>query len=253
MESWEGVIIESIDLNCDFGEDFGVYKLEDVSDILQYVTSVNIACGYHAGDPSTMRRAVEQAIFHDVKIGAHPGYPDLIGFGRREMDLDAQQIYDIVTYQIGALDAFLKKYQTTLHHVKLHGALYNKAAKNEEISEAVVKAVYNFSPKLKLYALANTMTVDVAKSYGLEVWQEGFIDRTYANDGSLTSRTSENSVITDVKLALDQVRNIILEGKVKTLTGEEISLNAQTLCIHGDNPNAVKIAESISNELKNFT
>lgn len=149
--------IVSIDLNCDFGEDYGVYRLENISSILDYVSSVNIACGYHAGDPTTMRIAVEQAIEKNIKIGAHPGFPDLVGFGRRDMDLNAQEIYDIVTYQIGALSAFLNKYDQTLHHVKLHGALYNKAAKSEEISEAVVNAVYDFSPLLKLYALANSI------------------------------------------------------------------------------------------------
>lgn len=224
--------------------------MKDISNILDYVSSVNIACGFHAGDPTTMRIAVEQAIEKNVKIGAHPGYPDLIGFGRRDMDMHPQEIYDMTTYQIGALSAFLNKYEKTLHHVKLHGALYNKAAQSKEISEAVVSAVYDFSPQLKLYALANSVTVEVAKARGLEVWEEAFIDRTYEANGSLTSRKKENSVIADEEEALKQVLSIIDKGKVTTVNGEKIRLQAQTLCIHGDNPNALKFVKKITEHLQ---
>lgn len=234
-----------IDLNCDFGEDFGTYRLKDITRILTYVTSVNIACGFHAGDPTTMRRAVEQAIQYEVKIGAHPGYDDLVGFGRRDMQLSPEEVYDLVLYQIGALSGFLNRYGKTLHHVKPHGALYNKAAHCKETSKAIAKAVYDFSPTLKLYALANSVTVDVAKTIGLTVYEEAFIDRTYGADGLLTSRKKANSVIENESEAVAQALQILTKQTVTTITGEKIPLKADTLCIHGDNENALRFVQLI--------
>lgn len=242
--------MKMIDLNCDFGEDFGVYKLEDISEILKYVSSVNIACGFHAGDPTTMKHAVELAIQHKVKIGAHPGYPDLLGFGRRDMDLSPGEVYDLVLYQIGALSGYLNRYGEKLHHVKPHGALYNKAARCPETSRAIAKAVYDFSPNVKLYALANSVTVDVAKEIRLEVFEEAFIDRTYEEDGSLTSRKKENSVIADEAQALTQAFQIIREKVVTTINNKEIPMRADTLCIHGDNEHALRFVRSIYEKLQ---
>lgn len=241
--------MRKIDLNCDFGEDFGVYKLDDISEILTYISSVNIACGFHAGDPTTMRQAVEQAVQHDLKIGAHPGYDDLVGFGRRDVDLSAQEVYDLVLYQIGALSGYTNRHGKKLHHVKPHGALYNRAARSREISEAIAQAVYDFSPDIKLYALANSVTVDVATEMGLDVYQEAFIDRTYEEDGSLTSRKKESSVITCEEGALKQALQIITQRFVRTVNHKELPLKADTLCIHGDNENALQFVQLIHKRL----
>lgn len=239
-----------IDLNCDYGEGFGVYQLDDISEIFTYISSVNIACGFHAGDPTTMREAVERAVQYDVKIGAHPGYDDLVGFGRRDFDLSAQEVYDLVLYQIGALSGYTNRYNKKLHHVKPHGALYNRAARSREISEAIVQAVYDFSPDLKLYALANSVTVDVAKQVGLDVYQEAFIDRTYEDDGFLTSRIKENSVITREEEALKQALQIITEQAVETVNHNKITMKADTICIHGDHKNALRFVQLIHQHLQ---
>lgn len=242
--------MKTIDINCDFGEGFGVYQLPRITEVLKYVSSVNIACGFHAGDPTLMREAVEQAIQHDVKIGAHPGYNDLVGFGRRDFNLSPQEVYDIILYQVGALSGYVNKYGVKLNHVKPHGALYNKAAKCEQTSKAIAQAVYDFSPDVKLYALANSVTVKIAREVGLVVCEEAFIDRTYEEDGSLTSRKKAGSVIEDEKQAVEQIMQIVSEQTVTTINDKSIPMYADTFCIHGDNLKAVQFAKSVFERLQ---
>ena len=186
-----------VDINCDLGESFGRYRLGEQEEILRYITSANIACGFHAGDPSVMRETVELAIKNNVQIGAHPGLPDLNGFGRREMKISWQEAYDLVVYQIGALQGFLTAKGAKMQHVKPHGALYNMAAVNEELADAIAKAVHDVSPELLLYGLASSQLTAAGEKYGLQTIHEVFADRTYQADGTLTSRSMTNALITD--------------------------------------------------------
>lgn len=239
-----------VDLNCDIGESFGRYTLGNQNEILKYVTSANIACGFHAGDPSVMRETVKIALANGVKVGAHPGLPDLVGFGRREMAITYQEAYDIVVYQIGALQAFLTIEGETLQHVKPHGALYNMAAKDPEIAEAIAKAVYDVSPELILFGLASSELTKSGEKLGLQTAHEVFADRTYQKDGSLTSRKQPNALITDDKQAVKQVIRMVKEGKVISCQGIDVSLQAHTVCIHGDGEHAVQFAQYINSELQ---
>lgn len=222
-----------IDLNCDMGESFGAFSIGNDEAILPFVSSVNIACGFHAGDPSVMKRTVRAAIKHGVSIGAHPGFPDLQGFGRREMVITDEEVYDLVLYQIGALSAFVKAEGGTLHHVKPHGALYNMAAVNSSLSNAIAKAVHAMEPQLILYGLAGSQLILSAKRIGLRVANEIFADRTYEPDGTLKPRHLAGAVIIDPKLAITQSIRMIAEG------------NADTICIHGDGKHAVEFAMSL--------
>ncbi len=186
-----------VDLNCDLGESFGRYKLGEQKEILKYVTSANIACGFHAGDPSVMRETVKLAIENGVKIGAHPGLPDLNGFGRREMNITPQEGYDMVVYQIGAFQGFLTIHNETMQHVKPHGALYNMASKDSELAIAIAQAVYDVSPSFVLFGLSGSELTKAGEKLGLRTAHEVFADRTYQSDGSLTSRSQADALITD--------------------------------------------------------
>ncbi|HSU80228.1 MAG TPA: 5-oxoprolinase subunit PxpA, partial [Candidatus Angelobacter sp.] len=197
--------MKKIDINCDLGESFGAYTIGQDLDMLKLVTSVNVACGFHAGDPKTMRETVAQAVEQGVGIGAHPGFPDLSGFGRRNMDLTPQEIYDTVIYQIGALEGFVRVAGGSLQHVKPHGALYNMAAKSESISNAIAQAVYDFNPSLILYGLSRSELIVSGKRVGLRVASEVFADRTYQQDGSLTSRRLPDAMIKEDSMAAGQV------------------------------------------------
>ncbi|MFB5190596.1 LamB/YcsF family protein [Alicyclobacillus fastidiosus] len=234
-----------IDLNCDMGESFGAYRLGEDERILDYVTSVNIACGYHAGDPANMRITVQQAVAKGVAIGAHPGLPDLIGFGRRNMAVTAQEAYDMVVYQIGALHAFCLAEGTSLRHVKPHGALYNMAARDEALATAIAKAVYDVNPQLVLFALSGSWLVKAGISVGLRTASEVFADRTYQADGSLTPRTQPNAMISDDRAAVDQVVRMVKEGVVVSQQGDVVNIQADTVCIHGDGPHALQFAATI--------
>ncbi|MBY0597510.1 5-oxoprolinase subunit PxpA [Bacillus bingmayongensis] len=235
----------TIDLNCDLGEGFGAYQIGNDDKILPFVSSVNIACGFHAGDPTVMRQTVEKALNNDVEIGAHPGFPDLIGFGRRMMRVSPEEVYDYVLYQIGALDGFIRAAGGSMHHVKPHGALYNMAALDQEIADAIAKAIHNINPNLFLYGLANSRFVQAAKKYEVKLVQEAFADRTYQPDGTLTSRTEENALIKGEEEAIKQVLQMVQEGNVQAVDGNHVSINAQTICIHGDGERAVQFAEKI--------
>ncbi|MDZ5609241.1 5-oxoprolinase subunit PxpA [Bacillus pseudomycoides] len=235
----------TIDLNCDLGEGFGAYQIGNDDKILPFVSSVNIACGFHAGDPTVMRQTVEKALRNDVEIGAHPGFPDLIGFGRRMMRVSPEEVYDYVLYQIGALDGFIRAAGGSMHHVKPHGALYNMAAVDQEIADAIAKAIHNINPNLFLYGLANSRFVQAAKKYEVKLVQEAFADRTYQPDGTLTSRTEENALIKGEEEAIKQVLQMVQEGNVQDVDGNHVSINAQTICIHGDGERAVQFVEII--------
>jgi len=240
-----------VDLNCDIGESFGRYTLANQEEILEHVTSANIACGFHAGDPSVMRETVKLAIKHNVKIGAHPGLPDLVGFGRREMAISPQEAYDMVVYQIGALQAFLTVEGVKMQHVKPHGALYNMAVKDAKIAEAIAQAVYDVSPELILFGLASSELTRAGEKLGLQTAHEVFADRTYQEDGSLTSRKQANALISSEEEAVGQVIRMVAEGKVRTVQGTDVSLRADTICIHGDGEHAVDFAKYIISELRN--
>ncbi|MBC6972145.1 5-oxoprolinase subunit PxpA [Bacillus sp. Xin] len=235
----------TVDLNCDLGEGFGAYQIGNDDQILPFVSSVNIACGFHAGDPTVMRQTVEKALRNNVEIGAHPGFPDLLGFGRRMMRVSPDEVYDYVLYQIGALDGFVRAAGGRLHHVKPHGALYNMAATDQEITEAIVKAVHHMDPNLFLYGLANSAFVQAANKYEVKLIQEAFADRTYQRDGTLTSRTEENALITNEEEAIQQVLQMVQKGNVQAIDGNNVPIHAQTICIHGDGEKAVSFAKKI--------
>jgi UPF0271 protein len=240
-----------IDLNCDMGESFGAYKMGTDEEILNYITSANIACGFHAGDPTTMRKTVTMALERNVGIGVHPGLPDLVGFGRRTMDISPQEAYDLIVYQIGAVYAFTKAEGGKLQHVKPHGALYNMAAKSPSLSEAIAEAIYKVDPELILFGLAGGELIKAGKKIGLRSASEVFSDRTYQEDGSLTSRREKNALIHDQEVAVNQVIRMVKEGKVKSLQGVDVSIQAHTVCIHGDGQNALQFAKYISTSLQN--
>lgn len=239
-----------VDLNCDMGESFGAYRIGKDEQILDYVTSANIACGYHAGDPATMRKTVQMALKKNVGIGAHPGFPDLVGFGRREINISPEEAYDLVVYQIGALSGFVKAEGGRIQHVKPHGALFNMAAKSAPLSEAIAEAVYKVDPECILFGLAGSELVKAGKKIGLRTASEIFSDRTYQKDGSLTSRREANALIKDQKTAVNQVIRMVKEGKVKSVQGEDVSIHADTICIHGDGVHALEFAQYISNALR---
>jgi len=242
--------MHAIDLNCDMGESFGAWRLGRDEEIMGYVTSVNIACGYHAGDPGTMRRTVQQAMRSGAAIGAHPGLPDLQGFGRREMAISPQEAHDLVLYQIGALQAFVRAEGGRLQHVKPHGALYNMAAKDRKLAEAIAEAVYRVDPSLILFGPSGSELLDAGNRIGLRTASEVFADRTYQEDGSLTPRDRENAVIADVDAAVRQVIEIVTTGKVRTVTGALIPMQADTVCLHGDGAHAVLFAKTIHQALE---
>ena len=240
-----------IDLNCDMGESFGAYKLGNDWDMLDYVTSANIACGFHAGDPTTMRNSVQMALLKNVGIGAHPGIYDLIGFGRREIELTPRDAYDIVVYQIGALSAFIKAEGGKLQHVKPHGALYNMAARSAPLSEAIAEAVYKVDSELILFGLSGSELIKAGNKIGLRVANEVFSDRSYNSNGTLTSRKESNAFITDFTTGTDRVIRMIKENQVQTTKGDNLEIQAETICIHGDGDNPVEFVRRMSVALQN--
>jgi UPF0271 protein len=240
----------SIDLNCDMGESFGAWKMGQDDEVLPYVTSANIACGFHAGDPTIMRKTVKAALKHNVALGAHPGLPDLVGFGRRNIDLSPEAAYDIVVVQVGALAGVAASQGARLNHVKAHGALYNMAVQNKPLARAIAQAVYDVDPSLIFFTLASSLMVAEAKDVGLQVAQEVFADRTYQSDGSLTPRSRPDAMIVDPKVSIQQVLRMIREKKVRTVQGGDITVHADTLCIHGDQPGAVVFAQAIRQALQ---
>ncbi|MCD7032768.1 LamB/YcsF family protein [Metabacillus sp. GX 13764] len=238
------------DLNCDLGESYGAYKIGNDEEILRYVTSANIACGFHAGDPGTMRKTVSMALANATAIGAHPGLPDLPGFGRRNMNITPAEAYEMTVYQIGALAGFVKAAGGRLQHVKPHGALYNMAAKDAGLAKGIAEAVYDVDAELVLFGLSGSELIKQGEKTGLRTASEVFADRTYQDDGSLTPRSSANALITNDEDALQQAVRMVTEKTVKTVSGQEIPLQADTICIHGDGPHALSFAKSIQNALQ---
>ncbi|WP_088007298.1 LamB/YcsF family protein [Indiicoccus explosivorum] len=234
------------DLNCDMGESFGAYTMGRDEEILDIVTSANIACGFHAGDPAVMRRTVKLALEKDVAIGAHPGLQDLAGFGRRPMNISAKEAYEMAVYQIGALWGFVKAEGGRMQHVKAHGAFYNMAAKNAALAEAIAEAVYDIDPELILFGLSGSELIQAGNKTGLRTASEVFADRTYQEDGSLTPRTEPDALLTDQDTAARQVLRMVTEQKVQSVQGTDVAIQADTICIHGDKPTALGFAEHIS-------
>ena len=238
-----------VDLNCDVGESFGAYQIGNDAEVLNYVTSASIACGFHAGDPATMRRTVKLASERGVAIGAHPGLPDLVGFGRRAMELTPQQAFDLVMYQIGALQAFATANGAKLRHVKPHGALYTMAATDAGLAKAIAEAVLRLDPRLVLVGFAGSELVAAGKAAGLAVANEVFADRTYQSDGTLTSRRHSGALVTDADQAARRAVRMVREGKVLSDKGTELPVRADTICIHGDGPYALEFAKAIRERL----
>ena len=238
-----------IDLNCDMGESFGAYQIGNDCAILPYITSANIACGFHAGDPLVMQETIRQAHDHGVSVGAHPGLPDLQGFGRREMNVSLEEVYAYTQYQIGALQGMAAAQHVPIRHVKAHGALYNMAARDEQLSRAFIQAVHALDPQLKIVGLAGSAWVQAATKENKPLVQEVFADRNYEEDGSLTPRSQPDALITDIEQAVDHVLRMALEGVVRTRQGTLRPVQADTICIHGDGPRAVEFAHAIYSHL----
>ena len=235
-----------IDLNCDMGESFGRYTLGSDAGLLALVTSVNIACGLHAGDPLVMANTVRLAKQAGAAIGAHPGYPDLQGFGRRNMEMAVDEVESVVLYQIGALAAFARAEQGKLTHVKPHGALYNQAAKDRLLADAIARAVQRFDPALILVGLAGSQLIQAGIEMGLRTANEGFPERGYNPDGTLMNRRLPGALIHDPQQAADQALRLVREG-ITTPAG---IVQVDTLCIHGDSPGAVEIAQAVRARLQ---
>lgn len=240
----------TIDLNCDMGESLGAWTMGNDAQVLPYVTSANIACGFHAGDPTIMRNTVSSAVKHGVAIGAHPSLADLAGFGRRVIPIRPDEAYDLVVVQIGALAAVAASQGARLHHVKAHGALYNMAAKDRGLADAIAQAVYDVDSSLILYALASSVQVEAARRINLSVAQEVFADRSYQQDGSLTPRNQPGAMIENVDQSVRQVLRMVQGKSVATVQGGEIEVHPDTLCIHGDQPGAVVFAQTIRRALE---
>lgn len=238
-----------LDINCDMGESFGAYVIGNDEQLFAEITSANIACGFHAGDPGVMRRAVKGALQHDVAIGAHPGLPDLVGFGRRQMNISPQEAYDLVTYQLGALDAFVRQEGGRLHHVKPHGALYNMAAVSRPLAEHIARAVAAYDSDLILYGLSGSVLIQAGQEAGLQVASEVFADRTYQADGTLTPRQQPDALIDDTAIAVEQIIHMLTTGTVRAVDGTYVPIQANTVCIHGDGAHAVSFAHELNKRL----
>lgn len=238
-----------VDLNSDLGESFGRYTLGLDEQVIPLVTSVNVACGMHAGDPVVMRRTVKLAAEAGIAVGAHPGYPDLQGFGRRNMALSPDEGYSYVLYQVGALAAFCRAEGVKLAHVKPHGQLYNRAAVDAPFAQAVAQAVADFNPDITLVALAGGELARAGKAAGLHVAQEFFADRNYTDEGLLVSRKLPDAVITDEDFAVARVVRAVKEGTIKSASGKLITVKPDTICIHGDNVHALEFAGKIRTAL----
>jgi UPF0271 protein len=239
-----------VDINCDMGESFGSYRIGNDAAIMPFITSANIACGFHAGDPLVMDATVQLAIQHGVSAGAHPGYPDLQGFGRRNMDLTPEEVEAFTLYQVAALAGFGRARGIELAHVKPHGALYNQAARDRTLALAIARGVTRFSRDLVLVGLAGSMLVEMGSEAGLRVASEAFADRAYNPDGSLRSRRLPGALIEAPQEALEQALRLVQEGAAVIRDGQTVRVKVDTLCIHGDNPAAPQIAQAIRTGLE---
>jgi UPF0271 protein len=235
--------MKRIDLNCDMGESYGAWKMGADAEVMPQISSANIACGFHGGDPATIRKTVRLAVDHGVAIGAHPSLPDLQGFGRRVMRISPQEMYDLVVYQAGAVEGFARAAGSRLHHIKCHGALYNMAANDEGLSEAMVRAAKDLGARL--YVLSKSRNYDVARRAGIPVSGEVFADRGYTDEGTLAPRDKPGGMVEDADKAVAQALAMIEEGYVTSLSGKRVPVAAETLCIHGDQPGAAAFARAL--------
>ena len=235
----------SIDLNCDLGESFGAYTIGMDSAVIPFITSANVACGYHAGDPLIMQKTVAACKQHGVHIGAHPGYPDLVGFGRRNLAATPAEVKAYIQYQVGALSAFCAAAGVPLCHVKPHGAMYNMAAKDEALARAVCEGILEVNPRLSLLALSGSAMVRAARELGLRVKNEVFADRGYQADGTLVPRSRPGAMITDEDEAIARVIRMVREGVVRSVDGVDVPLTADSVCVHGDGEKALAFVQRI--------
>lgn len=239
-----------VDLNSDLGESFGAYTIGLDSEVLKYVTSANVACGWHAGDPMIMDKTVKLAVENGVAIGAHPGYPDLMGFGRRNMDVTPNEARNYMLYQLGALSAFAKAHGTKLQHMKLHGAFYNTACVKKELADAIVDAILEVDKDIIVMALSGSYLLQRAEEKGLKVAHEVFADRAYNIDGTLVNRKLPGAMVHDRDVAIQRIKRMVLEGKVTAIDGTDIDIKADSICVHGDNPEAVNFVKFIKESLE---
>lgn len=239
----------SIDLNCDLGESFGAYKIGMDEAVIPYITSANIACGFHAGDSLVMQRTVAACKTYGVHAGAHPGFPDLMGFGRRNLAASPAEVKAYVTYQLGALSAFCTTAGVPLCHVKPHGALYNMAARDAALARAICEAIAQVDPKLTLLALSGSEMITAAHDVGLPVKSEVFADRGYRADGTLVPRSAPGAMITDEDEAIRRVIRMVREGVVTSVDGVDVPLVADSVCVHGDGEKALAFVRKIRSEL----
>ena len=241
--------MKQIDLNCDMGESFGAFKIGDDVGVMPWITSANIACGFHAGDFSTMQQTVLLAKAHNVAIGAHVSLPDLQGFGRREMKVSTDEAYAMTLYQLGALSAFARAANTRINHVKPHGALYNMAARDTALAQAIARAVHDFDAGLILCGLAGSALIQAAAHSGLRAAHEAFADRRYEADGTLASRADAGAVLDDIDAAIAQMLGIVCDGQVHTRDGRTRRIYADTICVHGDRTDAAEFAQRLRGAL----
>jgi UPF0271 protein len=239
----------AVDLNSDVGESFGAWTLGDDVRVLDYVTSANVACGFHAGDPQVMLATVKAARDRGVAVGAHPGYPDLVGFGRRAMTCTPDEVYAFCLYQIGALAAICRAEGVPLCHVKAHGALYNQSARDPDLARALARATRDAAPELILLGLPRSQHETAARETGIPFAAEAFADRAYEADGSLVSRAHEGSVLHDPAAIAMRVIRMVTRGTVETAQGESVTIYADSICVHGDNPAARQILETVRRAL----
>lgn len=239
-----------IDINSDMGEGFGAFVVGRDNEVIKLITSANVACGFHAGDPVVIRSTVRLAKVHNVAVGAHPGFPDLLGFGRRNLSLTREEARNYVTYQVGALQAFCNSEGIILQHIKPHGALYNMAVEDPDLAEAIIESVKDFRPEPILMVLANSKMQKICESAGLKVASEAFADRAYNPDGTLVSRRVEGAVIKDANKVKERVVKMAKESKAFSVDGKAVELQrVDSICVHGDNPEAVSIASAIKEAL----
>jgi len=242
--------MRTIDLNADAGESYGPWKMGRDNELFPIISSVNLATGFHAGDPRTILNGVSLALQHGVSVGAHPGFPDLVGFGRRDMAVSPEQVYADTIYQIGALAGFLRVKGMDLHHVKPHGALYLQMLSNFDTAEAVAAAVRDYDANLPLVLLGGTVMEDAARNAGVRFVREAFPDRSYLANGRLAPRRMEGALVRNPEVVAERAVKMVLEGKIEALDGGMVEINAETLCVHGDNPEAVAIARAVRDALE---
>ncbi|MBU3719492.1 MAG: LamB/YcsF family protein [Burkholderiaceae bacterium] len=239
----------TVDLNADVGESFGAWRMGQDAALMPYLTSANIACGFHAGDPKTIAYTVALAVEHQVAIGAHPGLPDLVGFGRRNMSIIEEEAYQIVLYQAGAMRAFAQAAGSRLHHVKAHGALYNMAASDAQLSRGIVRAVKALGDQVAIVVLSGSVTEQIAREAGIHVSCEVFADRRYQDNGLLVPRSDPRALITDEQESIAQVVMMVTQGRCMSVNGQAVAVRADTVCLHGDQDGALAFAQALRQAL----